>query len=241
MHSYLCPNKLKCELELIFRPNFDPKNIRFLHEKNSRFVSCRFVSCISCRLFDFTHEWRPCGVLKCRFEYTNYSYKTHRSKTVPIPFQDRSKYRSKTVPNTVPRPFQERSKTVPRPFQRPFQDRSKDRSNTVPIPFQDRSNKNRNYFFMFQPLVRDLKKLHFDFNEFHSVDLSKITPITSIFIGTVLERYWNGIGTVLKRSWNGLWTVLTVPLPFQYRSKTVPRPFQRPFQYRSKTVPRPFQ
>ena len=59
MHSYLCPNKLKCELELIFRPNFDPKNIRFLHEKNSRFVSCRFVSCISCRLFDFTHEWRP--------------------------------------------------------------------------------------------------------------------------------------------------------------------------------------
>ena len=43
------------------RPNFDPKNIRFLHEKNSRFVSCRFVSCISCRLFDFTHEWRPCS------------------------------------------------------------------------------------------------------------------------------------------------------------------------------------
>ena len=66
----------------------------------------------------------------------HYSYKTHRSKTVPrpfqIPFQDRSKDRSKTVPRT----FQDRSKTVlktvPRPFQRPFQDRS----NTVPRQFQ---------------------------------------------------------------------------------------------------------
>ena len=79
----------------------------------------------------------------------HYSYKTHRSKTVPrpfqIPFQDRSKDRSKTVPRT----FQDRSKTVPktvpRPFQRPFQERS----STVPIPFQDNSNRNWSFKFAF--------------------------------------------------------------------------------------------
>ena len=86
MHSYLCPNKLKCELELIFRPNFDPKNIRFLHEKNSRFVSCKFVSCISCRLFDFTHEWRPCFMLSAVIPTTetfHNSYHPTYHPTVP--------------------------------------------------------------------------------------------------------------------------------------------------------------